>query len=170
GRMYYVLTEDFVAASNHSGILAHFLDGPVRGDSEAISRYVHAGWFTRDDSPIRGIRRLREAGTIDVSPTGEVRRGEHTDLTELVGRRDARPDYEGVIEQTRRIARNLDELSVRTSTVYLSGGRDSRMTAAVWLSGGGDARVITLGTLEAEAEIAQELMAAFAGLEAPGQE
>ena len=170
GRMYYVVNDDFVAASNHIGILTHFLDGPVEADPEAISRYVHAGWFTGDDSPIRGIRRLREAGTIDVSPSGEVAFGEHTDLTELVGRRDARPDYEGMIDQTRRIARNLDRLSVRTSTVYLSGGRDSRMTAAIWLSGGGDARVITLGTLEAEAEIAQQLMAEFSGLEAPGQE
>ncbi|WP_193105900.1 hypothetical protein [Brachybacterium sp. FME24] len=170
GRCYYVVTDDFVAASNHIGVLAHFVDGPLEADTEAIARYVHAGWFTQDDSPIRGIRRLREAGVLDVSPTGEVAFGEHTDLTDLVGEREARPDYEGVIAQTRTIARNLDALSVRNSTLYLSGGRDSRMTASIWLSGGGSARVITLGTLEAEADIAKELMADYAGQEQEGQE
>ncbi|MGP5717731.1 hypothetical protein ACTXO9_17780 [Brachybacterium tyrofermentans] len=170
GRCYYVVTDHFVAASNHIGVLAHFADGPLEADTEAIGRYVLAGWFTKDDSPIRGIRRLREATVLDVSPSGEVAFGEHTDLTELVGEREARPDYEEVVDQTRTIARNLDALSVRTSTVYLSGGRDSRMTASIWLSGGSSARVITLGTLEAEAEIAQELMGIYAGQESEGQE
>lgn len=161
GRCYYVVTQDFVAASNHIGILTYFLDGPVQADTEAIGRYVHAGWFTGEDSPIRGIHRLREAGTINISSTGEVDMGEHTDLSLLVGKRDARPDYDEVTEQTRRIARNLDMLSVRTSTIYLSGGRDSRMTASIWLSGGADARVVTVGTLEAEADIAKQLMSEF---------
>lgn len=170
GRCYYVVTDDFVAASNHIGVLAHFVDGPLEADTEAIGRYVLASWFTKDDSPIRGIHRLREATVLDVSPSGDVSFGEHTDLTELVGEREARPDYDEVVDQTRTIARNLDALSVRTSTVYLSGGRDSRMTASIWLSGGSSARVVTLGTLEAEAEIAQELMGIYAGQEREGQE
>lgn len=170
GRCYYVVTDDFVAASNHIGVLAHFVDGPLEADAEAIGRYTLAGWFTKDDSPIRGIRRLREAAVLDVSPSGEVAFGEHTDLTELVGEREERPDYDEVIAQTRTIARNLDALSVRTPTVYLSGGRDSRMTASIWLSGGSNARVVTLGTLEAEADIAQELMGIYAGRERGDQE
>lgn len=170
GRCYYVVTDDFVAASNHIGILAYFLDGPVVTNMEAVARYAHAGWFTQDDSPIRGIRRLREAGVIDVSPEGDVAFSEHSDLTALVGERGASPDYDGTIAQSRMIARNLDALSVRTATVYLSGGRDSRMTASMWLSGGGNARVFTLGTLEQEAIVAKELMAAFAGHEHEGQE
>jgi hypothetical protein len=139
-------------------------------DGDAVARYVHAGWFTLDDSPIRGIRRLREACCVDVAPDGAVTFPVHTDLTDLVGARSERPDYDRVVEQTRTVARNLDSLSVRTPTVYLSGGRDSRMTASIWLSGGSNARVVTLGTLEAEAKIAQELMRAYEGSERPGQQ
>lgn len=161
GRCYYVITPHFVAASNHIGILTYFLDEAVEPDMKAIGRYIHAGWFTGEDSPIQGVRRLRESATIDVSSNGEVVFGEHTDLSLVVGQRDARPDFDEVVDQTRRIARNLDNLSVRTPSVYLSGGRDSRMTASVWLSGGGDAKVVTLGTLQDEADIAQELMSQF---------
>lgn len=161
GRCYYVITPHYVAASNHIGILTYFLDGPVEPDLKAIGRYIHAGWFTGDDSPIQGIHRLRESATINISTTGEVVMGEHTDLSLLVGKRDVRPDFDEVVDQTSRIARNLDKLSVRTSSIYLSGGRDSRMTASVWLSGGGDAKVVTLGTLQDEADIAQELMSQF---------
>lgn len=170
GRCYYVVTDDFVAASNHIGVLAHFLDGPIEVDKEAVGRYVLSGWFMLDDSPIRGIRRLRESTCLDIGADGSVAFREHTDLTELVGQREDRPDYDGVIDQTRIIARNLDALSVKVPTLYLSGGRDSRMTSSIWLSGGGSARVMTLGTLEAEAEIAQELMAAFSGHEGPEQQ
>lgn len=170
GRCYYVENDDFVAASNHIGVLAHFLGEEVRVDVAAVSRYVHAGWFTLDDSPYVGIRRLRESCCLDIGADGSVTHREHTDLTELVGARRSMPNYDAVVEQTRTIAHNLDALSVRTSTVYLSGGRDSRMTASVWLSGGGSAKVMTLGTLEAEAEIATELIGAFAGSEQEGQE
>ena len=170
GRCYYVVTDDFVAASNHIGVLTHFLDRPLEVDKDAIGRYILAGWFMLDDSPIKGIRRLREATCLDIGADGTVAFTEHTDLTELVGQRPDRPDYEGVIDQTRIIARNLDALSVKVPTLYLSGGRDSRMTSSIWLSGGSSARVMTLGTLEAEAEIAQELMGAFSGHERPGQE
>jgi len=161
GRCYYVITPHFVAASNHIGILTYFLDGPAEVDVKALGRYVHAGWFTGDDSPIQGIRRLRESAVIDISATGDVVMGEHTDLGLLVGKRDIAPDFDEVIDQTSRICRNLDKLSVRTSSVYLSGGRDSRMTASMWLSGGSDANVVTIGTLQAEADIAQELMSLF---------
>ena len=61
GRCYYVVTDDFVAASNHIGVLTHFLDRPLEVDKDAIGRYILAGWFMLDDSPIKGIRRLREA-------------------------------------------------------------------------------------------------------------
>ncbi|PWH06453.1 hypothetical protein DEO23_05645 [Brachybacterium endophyticum] len=161
GRCYYVITDDFVAASNHIGILTHFLDEPAETNKEAVGRYVLAGWFMLDDSPIRGIRRLRESACLDIGADGSVGFTEHTDLTEIVGQRSDAPDFDGVVDQTRVIARNLDALSVKTPALYLSGGRDSRMTASIWLSGGGNALVKTLGTLEAEAEIAQELMAAF---------
>lgn len=170
GRCYYVISDEFVAASNHIGILAHFLEGPAEVDADAVGRYVLAGWFMLDDSPIRGIRRLRQATCLDVGPDGAVAFTEHTDLTDLVGQRPDRPDYDGVIDQTRIIARNLDTLSVKTPTLYLSGGRDSRMTSSIWLSGGSSARAMTLGTLEAEAEIAQDLMTAFGGSEKRDQE
>ena len=53
-----------------------------------------------------------------LSPTGEL------------------PDNLLVPDEMQRVSKNFDNLSVRTATVYLSGGRVSRMTAGLWLSGG----------------------------------
>lgn len=161
GRCYYVINSDFVAASNHIGILAYFLQSDVEMNVDAVSRYAHTEWFTLDDSPIVGIRRLAEGTVIEVDPAGEVAMYEHSDLQDLVGSRDQSPDFAGVVDQTRVVAANLDSLSVRTPTVMLSGGRDSRMTASIWLSSGNSARVVTMGTLLAEAEIAERLMGDF---------
>ena len=161
GRCYYVITPDFVAASNHIGILAYFVDGPIEMDHSAVSRYAHTEWFTLNDSPIVGIRRLGEGSVIEAHPDGSARIYEHSDLRDLVGSRDQMPDYEAVVDQTRIVGANLDQLSVRTPTVMLSGGRDSRMTASIWLSSGNSARVVTTGTLQREAELASILMKDF---------
>jgi hypothetical protein len=161
GRAYVIETDHFLAASNHIGILGFFADEPLTLDSDAISRFVHFGWFTEDLTPYRQIKRIAPSTVIEASPEGRIRKREYYDLTQLIGARGAAADYGAMVDQTRRIARNLDALSVRTPTVYLSGGRDSRMTAGVWLSGGSAAEVVTLGTLPAEVDVAEELMSRF---------
>jgi hypothetical protein len=161
GRVYFIENNDFLAASNHIGILGFFTDEPLELDEAAIARFVEFGWFTDDTSPYRQVRRLDPSTMIEADPMGNVRRHPYFDMSELVRQRDETPDYDAVVDQTRRIARNLNRLSVRTPNVYLSGGRDSRMTAGIWLSGGSSARVVTLGTLEEEAKIAEELMEVY---------
>lgn len=161
GRCYYVWNSEFIAASNHIGILAYFLQEPVQLDVEAVSRYAHTEWFTFNDSPIKGISRLGPGSVIDVQSSGAAEVYEYHELQDLVGERDQAPDIPAVVNELRTVARNLDNLTVRTPSVMLSGGRDSRMTASIWLSSGNRARVVTMGTLEAEAETAEVLMEQF---------
>lgn len=161
GRCYYVWNSEFIAASNHIGILAYFLQEPVQLDVEAVSRYAHTEWFTFNDSPIKGVRRLGPGSVIDVQFSGAAEIYEYHALKNLVGARNLAPDYRGVVNELRTVARNLDNLTVKTPSVMLSGGRDSRMTASIWLSSGNRARVVTRGALETEAEVAGILMKQF---------
>ncbi|MDN5903670.1 hypothetical protein, partial [Corynebacterium casei] len=161
GRSYYVESENFFAASNHLGTLAYFLDGGVKLDEVAVGKYAGASFFMDDDSPYLGIIRMGAGVKIEISREKVVTHSHYFDQSILVSPTGEKPNYPLVAGEMQRVAKNIDNLSVRTPTVYLSGGRDARMTAGLWLSGGSDARVVTLGTLEREAEIAQELMDRF---------
>lgn len=161
GRCYFVRNENFFAACNHIGTLAFFLDEPLSLDDVAVGKYAGAGYFMDNDSPYSGIKRIGPGQKIEISARGEITHEQYFNVSELVSPRNESPDYIAVTDEMQTIAKNLDNLSVRTATVYLSGGRDSRMTAGLWLSGGSDANVVTLGTLEREAEIAQDLMSRF---------
>lgn len=158
GRSYYVQNENFFAACNHLGTLAFFLEGEVTLDEVAVGKYAGASFFMDVDSPFTGIKRIDAGQKIIISRDGSVSHEQFSDASSLVSPTGEIPNYALVADEMQRIAKNLDNLSVRTPTVYLSGGRDARMTAGLWLSGGSDARVVTLGTLEREAELAQELM------------
>jgi len=162
GRCYFVQNNDFFAACNHVGSLAFFLDEPVVLDDVAVGKYAGAGYFRDDDSSYKGIKRVGPGEKIEVSVQGEVVHEQYFNVSELVSPTNERPDYIAVASEMQTVAKNLDNLSVSTATVYISGGRDSRMTAGLWLSGGSDANVVTLGTLEHEAEISQKLMSRFA--------
>lgn len=161
GRCYYVWNDRFFAASNHIGVLSFFLDGEVEVDEGAVAKFASGGWFMEDDSPYKGIKRLRESSQIDITADKRVKISEYGDFASLVSTREAEPDYEAAVAQLSTAAANLGHLSVGIPSVYLSGGRDSRMTAGLWLSSGSDANVMTLGTLPEEARIAQELVERF---------
>ncbi|WP_144943456.1 hypothetical protein [Kocuria salsicia] len=158
GRCYVVETAEIIAVSNHIGVLAFFLGRPLEIDDKAVALFCNFGWFTADTTPFRGVNRVPRATFIDLFADGSVKKSVYLPLAELVGEREAEPDFDAVVQASRLAARNLDQLSIRTPTVYLSGGQDSRMTAGLWLSGGSAANVMTMGTLEQEAHIATELM------------
>ncbi|MGQ1836899.1 hypothetical protein ACT4S2_00385 [Kocuria turfanensis] len=158
GRCYIVENDDFTAVSNHIGMLSFFLEGEVKLDETAIAQFASFGWFAADTTPFLGIRRVPAATRISISPRGETRHSRYLPLAELIGDRGPCVDFEPTVAQTRTVAKNLDNLSHRTPTVYLSGGQDSRMTAGLWLTGGSSANVVTLGVLEREVEIAKQLL------------
>lgn len=162
GRAYVLETPTRIAVSNHIGALAFFVDEPLELDDDAVGLFANFGWFAGETSPYKQIRRVPRATFIDVDTEGGVQRSTYQPLQELVGERDTPADFNGVVAASRISAKNLDNLSVRVPTVYLSGGQDSRMTAGLWLSGGSSAKVVTLGTLPREAEIAKDLMALYA--------
>lgn len=161
GRCYYVHTDDFFAACNHIGTLAFFLTSPLQIDTYGVSKYAGAGFFMDNDSPYVGIRRMPPSHKAVVNSSTGASIRKYFDVAELIAPTGEKPDYPAIADQMQYVAKNLDNLSVRTATVYLSGGRDSRMTAGLWLSGGSDARVVTLGTLAKEADIATDLMSRF---------
>lgn len=157
GRCYIVQNEDFVAFSNHIGVLSFFTDG-VTIDDEAVGKFAVFGWFAGDSTPFNEVRRVPSATLMSVEPDGKISTRKYSAASDLVGQRDQAVDFEPTINQSRILAKNLDNLSVRTPTIYLSGGQDSRMTAGLWLSGGSSANVVTLGTLEPEVQIAEQLL------------
>lgn len=161
-RVYKIETDDCIAFSNHIGSLAFFSDEPLDIDDEAVGLFANFGWFAGAGTPFEQIKRVDRAKFIDFAPDGSYREAEYLSLEDMTGERDQPANFEAVVEASRTTARNLDSLSVRVPTVYLSGGQDSRMTAGLWLSGGSSANVVTLGTLEKEAEIAQDLISRFA--------
>lgn len=160
-RCYRIETRDWVAYGNHIGSLAFFLDSPLELDHESLALFANFGWFMDNLTPFQGIERVGAAQIVDVNEAGISRPRSYESLSDLVGPRGVLPDFESVVDASRVAASNLDCLSVHTPTVYLSGGRDSRMSASLWLSGGADARVVTLGNLPREVEIAEELMRLF---------
>jgi len=167
-RCYSVESEDWIAFGNHIGSLAFFRDSLLQLHRESLELFANFGWFMDDLSPFQGITRVGRATIIDVDESGHPSRHCYEPLTDLVGTRGVRADFRPVVESSRTAAANLDLLSVRTPTVYLSGGRDSRMSASLWLSGGGNANVVTLGNLPGEVEIAEELIRIFRSL--PGMD
>lgn len=159
GRCYIVETEDHLAISNHIGALAYFAGEPLTLDDQAIGNFSIFGWFSATSTPYTQIRRVSARARIRVDRHGHVEHGSYLDLKDLVGARDGQVNFEDTIDQTRTLAQNLGHLSVGVPTVYLSGGQDSRMTAGLWLTGGNSANVVTLGTLQPEVDIAEQLLA-----------
>lgn len=163
GRCYMVENDEFVAISNHIGMVSFFLQKEVQIDDAAVGKFANFGWFSGSSTPFVGIERVPAAARINVGQDGSITRETYLPLRELVGARDQPVDFADTVRQSRVVARNLDNLSHKTPTVYLSGGQDSRMTAGLWLSGGSSANVVTLGVLEREVEIARQLLDIYAG-------
>src|SRR5699024_2721049 len=157
GRCYVIDNDDFIAISNHIGVLTLFSAEPIRVDEDAVAKFIHFGWFTGDTTPLTGIRRVPPATQIQIDEGG-VRWSRYMDLSEIYAENDEKPNFDAAVEQMMLVDRNLDSIVNATPTVFLSGGQDSRMTAATWLAGGASARVLSYGDLAREAEIASELI------------
>ena len=157
-RCYVVETPEIVAFSNHIGSLAFFMNESLDLDHRAIELFANFGWFMGDTTPYRGISRVPAGKIIAVDQNSKIDKHTYQTLSELVGERSREVDFSAILEPTRIAARNLDRVSEKTPTIYLSGGQDSRMSASLWLSGGSDANVVTFGNLEQESEIATELI------------
>jgi hypothetical protein len=161
GRAYYVETPDFVAASNHIGVLAFFLEGGPEMDHVAWGLNSVFGWFAGDRSTVAGIRTIPAGSYVDVPRWGAPRIVKYADDVALLGARDVAPAFADVMDELRQVSRNIGAMTTHTPRVFLSGGQDSRISAGAWLSAGAAAEVTTYGTLEAESEIARELMSVF---------
>lgn len=158
GRCYYVQTPDLFAASNHIGALTDFIEGRLSVNESAVAKYAGAGFFMNTDSPISGVVRFSEAQVVSIDGRGEVRSEIYSGYRGMFQQVDEETAYLESLEQMQLVSKNISHLVDRVPTVFLSGGRDSRMTAGVWLSAVPSARVVTMGALPRETEIATELM------------
>lgn len=161
GRCYYVLNDNFLAASNHIGALTEFVDGRLKVDEGAVAKFAGAGFFMNNDSPIVGVSRLAEAEVLEVGHDRRVKQSQYQQLSDLFQPVESDQAYTAAIEQLAIVSHNITRMVDKTPSVFLSGGRDSRMTAGIWLAQGNPANVITMGALPREAEIATELMEIF---------
>lgn len=158
GRCYVVDSTRVMAVSNHIGMLAFFVDGPLTLDEVSWRRFAAFGWFVEDRTGVEEIRRISPATRLSVDPDGAARWDSYTDYDALARRRDEPADFDAAREQLATVTRNASSMLVERPIVQLSGGTDSRLTAAAWLSPGNPAMVRTKGTLSDEAIVAQELM------------
>lgn len=161
GRCYYVLNDKFLAASNHIGALAEFVDGRLEVDEGAVAKFAGAGFFMNNDSPIAGVSRLAEAEVLEVDHDRRVKQYQYQQNSDLIQPVEGEIAYAAAVDQLAIVSHNITRMVDKTPSVFLSGGRDSRMTASIWLAQGNPANVITMGALPREAEIATELMEIF---------
>lgn len=159
GRCYTVTNSKYSAFSNHIGALVPFLLEKPSVDETALARFAAFGWYTEDSTPITEVKRVPAAQVYTFSK-GTVETSTYLDLEELyVG--GGEPDFGGAAAEMMNLNSNLSQMANIAPTVFLSGGRDSRMTCGTWIGGGGQGSVVTYGDLEEEAMIASELMSIF---------
>ena len=158
GRCYKVESRRFLAVSNHIGVLAHFLDERPTADEECWQLFAAFGWFVGHRTGIRGIERVAPASVV-VCERSSIKWDTYADYDGLAARRRAVMEPAVVADQLQTLTRNAHAIMTATPRVFLSGGRDSRLTAACWLSAGNAAVVHTNGTLAEEAVVASRLMA-----------
>lgn len=162
GRAYVVQNEDFVAVGNHIGMVSLFSSRQLEVDTYGADLLAQVGFWPEDHSPILDVRRLGPAEIVSVGRYDEVTRRRYATDAEFYSYRENSPDFEGVAASMAVVTSNIGEIAVQSPTVHLSGGQDSRVTAAAWLAGGKPASIQTVGTLQGEVDVANELMAALA--------
>ncbi len=155
GRSYYVQTEDFFAMSNHIGILTFFCD-QIDIDEMAWQQLNGIGWFCEDRSPIVGVRRA-PPGCEFIVEQNQVFIRNYAHYKDYVS--GGRPsNFSAAAKALKLYCYNAKKMFSKTPRVFLSGGKDSRVTAAAWLASGVGAPITTFNTLEQEGVVASELM------------
>ncbi len=159
GRSYYVDNDRFFAASNSLAALTYFHSGDVEIDDVAWRSFAGFGWFIGDRTPFVGIKRLPPATVVTCDSAG-VRFSTYGAYDDLVRARDREPNFDAAAAEMKLIAGNATRMMVGTPGIYLSGGKDSRVTTAAWIASGAPASVTTYGTIPQEAVIAERLIRA----------
>ncbi|PWH06456.1 hypothetical protein DEO23_05660 [Brachybacterium endophyticum] len=161
GRSYVVRNEHFVAVGNHIGMVSLFSDRPLEVDMYGCDVLSQFGFWPEDVSPVRSVKRLGPADVITVGPDDQVHVHRYASDEEFYGYREAEPDVDAVAASLAVLTGNAGEIAQQSPVVHLSGGQDSRVTAAAWVAGGKPATIQTLGTLQGEVDIAEQLVAAL---------
>lgn len=161
GRAYVVQNQDFVAVGNHIGMLSLFSSRPLEVDVYGADLLAQVGFWPEDRSPVAEVRRLGPAEVIGVGIHDEVSRRRYASDEEFYAYREQEPDFDAVAASMAVLTANIGDIAVQAPTVHLSGGQDSRVTAAAWLAGGKPASLQTVGTLQGEVDVAEELLAAI---------
>lgn len=161
GRAYVVQNDDFVAVGNHIGMVSMFSSRRLEVDMYGADLLAQVGFWPEDHSPIVDVRRLGPAEVVAVGRHDEVSRRRYASDEEFYAYRESAPDIDGVAASMAILTSNIGEIAVQSPTVHLSGGQDSRVTAAAWLAGGKPATIQTVGALQGEVDVANELMAAL---------
>jgi hypothetical protein len=158
GRAFELARDDVRVWSNRPGAIPLFLGEPAAADEEAWGLFAAMGWFIRDATPFRGVRRLPRGVVVRATPAGCESTA--TDAVgELVGRgSDLGEGIERFVAEATGVARGLVELFPERPRVDLSGGRDSRLSAAFFVAAGAAADFVTSDMTPGEADVAAELM------------
>lgn len=164
GRAYVVQNEDFVAVGNHIGMVSLFSSRALKVDTYGADVLSQVGFWPEDRSTISDVRRLGPAEVVSVGVHDEVSRRRYASDEEFYGFRENRPDFESVAASMAVLTSNIGGIAVQSPQVHLSGGQDSRVTAAAWLAGGRPASLLTVGTLQGEVDVAEQLVASFDAL------
>lgn len=157
-RCYVVENDDFIAAGNHIGMASLFSSESLEVDTYGTDVLAQVGFWPDDHSPVSTVRRLGAGQVVGVGRHDEVTHRQYIEYDELIGYRDVAPDVQGAAESLRTVTSNAGEIAKLPPTVHLSGGQDSRVTAAAWVAGGKPAKIHTIGTLQGEVDIANELL------------
>jgi len=157
-RAYVVQNDHFVAVGNHIGMLAMFSDVPLEADTYGADVFAQLGFWPEENSPFSSIRRLGAAEVISVGIRDEVSIRRYSHLADTFEKRDDSPDVEDAARSLATSTSNIGAIASRRPRVDLSGGQDSRLTAAAWIAGGREGLLHTLGNLQGEADIAEDLV------------
>lgn len=158
GRLFELARPGIRVWSNRPGAIPLFVGERPAADEEAWRLFAAMGWFIRDATPFREVRRV-ERGVV-VRCAGDRAEASATGaIADLVGRgADLEEGVERFVEEATGVARALGDLFPQPPRVDLSGGRDSRLAAAFFVAADAEARFVTSDMTPGEAGVARELM------------
>ncbi len=158
GRLYELARPEVRVWSNRPGAIPLFLGERPEADDEAWELFAAMGWFIREATPFRGLRRVPRGTVARCSREGCEARATGA-IAALVGRgADLEQGMDRFAEEATGVARALGELFPEWPQVDLSGGRDSRLSAAFFVAAGAPAVFATSDMTPGEAAVAKELM------------
>lgn len=161
GRAYCTDNDLFFAASNSIFACRFFAPPPITPNITSWRMFSALGWFTDEDTPVDHVRRISPSTVITTPPT---RTSQYFTYNKLICSRLPQPNQlEVASNQMSTLCANVATLARTRPRLLLSGGRDSRVSCAAYISSNTAAKIVTIGTLNQEAEVAKQLMQAVGG-------